>query len=557
MEKSLDSYVKELVLNVRTNHPVTVVYTDDPNETIALTKDAIPTIRETTDKIFYWSARQAWTDITARDKDFAFQLANPVEVKLTDKQKKTPLAYTFSSPEELKDKAKYPIFIMSLLSVQFKKDVMTIMQELRDFDYMVRHGQNNTYRLIIIANKSFEIPHDYENLFGVVHHDLPTKEEIRKVFQEDFLSDYIDEKLQKVYSGDFVSLRKQFEDQEEYVLNTLAGLTERQVRITLMKGVSKNHTKMGKAVTEVDIEGFKKFLYEYKFAEISKSGVLSIMDPIPLEDVGGLELYKEWLIERSRAFSPEAEAKGIKTPKGAVLVGPSGTGKSYLAKATAGVLKYPCIQLNLSSIFNKFVGESESNMEQIKATIEAMSPAVVFIDEIDKVFAGENRGSSGDSGVTSRVLGKLLTWIQETKAKLFFVVTANRVQNIPSELMRKGRFDEIWCVTFPTAKERNDIMSIHLHKRGYELSDISKAVQLTDDFSAAELEHIVAESALQAFIKDEDLSERHLVAEIEKTNPISEAFKDDIAFMKEWADKHARPASIKQTFNTDTEKEVI
>lgn len=555
MESATDTYVKELVLNVRTNHPVTIVYTDDPNETISLTKDAIPTVRDSNDRIFYWSSRLGWTDISARDKDFAHCLSNPTPVKeLTDQYKKTPLAWVFAAPDVLKAKA--PIFIMSLLSVQFKKDVMAIMQELRDFDHMVRNNQNSTYRLIIVANKSFEIPSDYENLFGVIHHGLPTKTELRKVYKE-FLEDYVDKIVQPLYSGDFDAIRKAFAEQEDYAVNTLTGLSERQVKITLYKATSSNAVKQGKAVESINIEGFKKFLYDYKFKEISKSGVLSLLTPIPMDKVGGLDNLKEWLTERFKAFRPEARTRGIKVPKGMALVGPSGSGKTYVARATAGVLQFPCIQMNLSSIFNKFVGESEANMEQVKTTIESMAPCVVFIDEIDKVFAGENRGSSGDSGVTSRILGKLLTWIQDTEAELFFVVTANRVQNIPAELLRKGRFDEVWSVSFPNSEERNAILKIHLKQRGYELENLEKAVAKSDDFSSAELEHVIAEAILQAFVKDQELSEDHIVDQMVQTNPISVAFKEDIAFMKQWADKHARPASRKQDFNNEKVKEEV
>lgn len=553
---SKQSYVNDLFLNVKVSHPVTIVYTDDPNETVALTKSAVPNIRNNTDKICYWSSRLGWADISDRNKTFAQQLGTPNLIKVPDEAKKTPLAYTFLSPEKIG--AKFPIFVMSLLSVQFKKDVMTIMQELRDFDYMVRSGVNNTYRLIIIANKSFEIPDDYENIFGVINHALPIKSEIRETYETAFLEDYLENLVQKVYAGkDFPELKKQFVGLTDYVVNTLAGLSERQIRLILFKAFSKNHTKKGQLVDTVDIEGFKQYLYQEKFKEISKSGVINLMRPIPMQEVGGLENVKSWLLQRKKAFSQEAKDLGIKRPKGMVLVGPSGTGKSYVAKATAGVLNFPCIELNLSSIFNKYVGESESNMEAIKAQIEAMSPAVVFVDEIDKVFAGENRGSSSDSGVTARVLGKLLTWIQETKSELFFVVTANRVQNIPAELLRKGRFDEIWCVTFPTKKERKEIINIHLKMRNQNLKSLDSVIQKTHDFSAAELEHIVAESILQAYFKNEKLSEKHLLEQVAATNPLSEAFKSDIEFMRKWAETHARPASIpEEKTETVAEQEV-
>jgi ATP-dependent 26S proteasome regulatory subunit len=546
MIESTESLLDELTLNIRTNHPVSIIYTDDPVNTVDLVKSAIPRIRDSTDKILYWSPRNAWTDITPKDKSLAELIGNPTKIKVPDELSKTPLSYIFGSPDKIGARA--PVFIMSLLSVQFKKDVMTIMQELRDFDFMVRNNVNNTYRLIVVANKSFEVPQDYENIFGIINHKLPTKAELRQTYRARFVQDYLDDLVKKVYDGDYPALRQQFVDLEDYVVNTLSGITERQFRLILFKAVSKNHTKKGKLVVEVDLEGFKTFLYEKKFEEVARSGIINLMKPIPMEKVGGLDNIKKWLVERKKAFTPEALEKGIKKPKGMCLVGPSGTGKSYIASATAGVLEFPCIQLNLSSIFNKYVGESESNMENMKMVIESMAPCVVFIDEIDKVFAGENRGSSGDSGVTSRILGKLLTWIQDTQSELFFVVTANRIQNIPAELLRKGRFDEIWAVTFPTSKERKAILDIHLKNRGYELKNINKAVTESSNFSSAELEHVVAEAILQAFYNDEKLSEKHLIDQIEATNPIADAFAQDIAYMKEWAEKHARPASIPEKY---------
>lgn len=545
MNSSTDRYVKDLFLNVRTNHPITVVYTDDPNETISLTKAAIPAIRDKTDKVYYWSPRHNWTDISDTQKSFAQLIANPVLVKVPDNLKKTPLGWAFGSPEEIK--SKYPIFIMSLLTVQFKKDVMALMQELRDFDYMVRNSVNSTYRLIIIANKSFDIPDDYENIFSVVNHSLPTRDELRQTYEQSFLIEYIDGMLAKIYEGDFQSVRKTFEDLKEYSVNTLAGLTERQAKLILFKATSRNHTRKGSVITAIDFEGWKKFLYDEKFKEISKSGAIKLMDPVPIDEVGGFNLLKDWLIQRKKAFTPEARTAGVKKPKGMALIGPSGTGKSYIAEATAGILDWPCIGLNISALFNKYVGESENNVESIKAQIEAMAPAVVYIDEIDKIFGSETGGrSGGDSGVTARVLGRFLSWIQDTQADLFFVVTANRAHNIPPELLRKGRFDEIWSVTFPTSTERKEIINIHLKKRGYSLKNINKAIAATDKFSSSELEYVVNEAICQAFVKEEELDEGHLLAEVAATNPLSASFAREIALMQEWAETHARPASVKE-----------
>jgi hypothetical protein len=213
MNNSTQNFINELTLNIRTNHPVSIVYTDDPPDTIAIAKSAIPKIRDQTDKILYWSARGGWQDITKRDKSFADLIGNPDKVKVPESLSKTPLSYVFGSPEEIKAKA--PVFIMSMLTVQFKKDVMAVMQELRDFDYMVRNGVNKTYRLIVVANKSFEIPQDYDNIFGVINHKLPIKDELRAVYKEGFLQDYLDDIVKDIYDGDFVALRKKFEDEED------------------------------------------------------------------------------------------------------------------------------------------------------------------------------------------------------------------------------------------------------------------------------------------------------------------------------------------------------
>jgi SpoVK/Ycf46/Vps4 family AAA+-type ATPase len=553
MTTSAEAFVKDLMLNIRANHPVTIIYTNDPNETLQLVKESSKTVRDRTDKLFYWNSRHKWIDISAADKKLAEQIANPIEVSLNQKQGKTPLQFTFSSPEELKCKA--PVFIMSMVSSSFKDEVIGPLQELRDFDYLVRNGVNESYRIIIIANNSFNIPSDYENIFGVVKHQPPSKEELTTIYDEFFMEEFVEKVVVPVYDGDVKQLKAKFEELKPYCINTLNGLSGRQAKLILFKALSHSVEKVNKTVVKaVDYEKFKNFIYEKKFEEISRGGIVQVLKPVPIQDVGGLDVLKDWTQERAWAFSEEAKALKVRRPKGMALIGPPGTGKTLMARAVASIMNFPCLKLDVSSVFNKWVGDSEKNMTATLETIEQMAPCVVFVDEIDKVFAGQaGGGSGGDSGTTTRVMGKLLSWMQDCPKDVFFVVTANRVHNIPSELLRHGRLDEKWCVTFPTRKEREDVLRINLRKSNYEIKDLSKVLDNTEDFSSAELEHVVNESILKAGFKKQKLSQDHLLTEIRNITPSSVAFKDDIASMKEWAHKHARMASSPEVKAKETE----
>jgi SpoVK/Ycf46/Vps4 family AAA+-type ATPase len=546
MTTSTDAYVKDLLLNVRANHPVTIVYTDDPNETLALTKAAMPTIRERTDKIYYWTARNRWTDITNKDKQLAELIASPVEVQLSEKQKKSPLQFAFSSPEELK--GRNPVFILSLISSSFKDEQIGPLQELRDFDYMVRNGINDSYRIIVLANSSFTIPTDYENIFGVVRHLPPTKEELSSIYDEYFIHDFVEAVVSKVYEGGSPDdLKKIFVGLKDYCINTLNGLSSRQVKLILYKALSHAAEKTNKTtVKAIDVETFKEFIYDKKFEEISRTEVVSILKPISMDQVGGLNQLKGWLQERKWAFSEEAKNAKVDTPKGMCLIGPPGTGKTHIARATASMLDFPCLKFDASRVFNKYVGESEQRIKQTLELVEQMAPCVLFIDEIDKIFAGQAGGQQGDSGATSRVFGTLLSFMQDTKKEIFIVVTANRIQNIPSEFLRKGRLDEVWCVTFPTRKERKEILDIHLKNRGYNVKALDKVLDATEDYSSAELEYIVKESVLKASFKKQALNQEHMLAEVNNITPSCIAFRDDIERMKSWAQTHARMASEKE-----------
>jgi len=247
------------------------------------------------------------------------------------------------------------------------------------------------------------------------------------------------------------------------------------------------------------------------------------------------------------SFTDEAMEFGITPPRGITLVGPPGTGKSLVAKATAHMLGLPLIRFDVSRIFQSLVGSSEAKVRATLKLVDAMAPCVLFMDELDKVFGGTVSGLQGDSGVGQRVLGSILTWLQEGDAPVFVVATANRVEYLPPEMMRRGRMDEVFSVQTPSEVERMEILRIHARKRGHdpdEIEDLDVAVAASNGYVGAELEAAVADALVAAFAsEDKTLTGQLIAQELSDLKPLSQAFPEQFQDMAEWAHNNARPAN--------------
>jgi ATP-dependent 26S proteasome regulatory subunit len=286
-----------------------------------------------------------------------------------------------------------------------------------------------------------------------------------------------------------------------------------------------------------------------KAAIVKKTGLLEVIEPdVTLADVGGLENLKDWLEARKNCFSEKARKFGITPPKGILLIGTPGTGKSLIAKAVASAWNRPLLRLDMGKVFGGIVGESESNLRKCLHIAAATSPNVLFTDEIDKGLAGAKSGS-GDSGVTKRVFGGLLTWLQEKTEDVFLVATANNVSDLPPELLRGGRFDAIFWVDLPDDEQREEIISIHLKKvnRPTSLYNIKELAHVSAGYSGAEIEVWVKESLVHAFQKDQELQDKHLLETIKDITPISVLMKQDIDNAKQWADSHGVKYASRKT----------
>ena len=279
---------------------------------------------------------------------------------------------------------------------------------------------------------------------------------------------------------------------------------------------------------------------------VNQSEVLELYPPTDIKNVGGLDNLKDWIKKRKGCYSDEAREFGIEPPKGIVLVGVPGTGKSLVAKAVASEFGIPLVRLDFGRVFNSLVGASESRMRQALRQVENMAPVVLFADEIDKGLGGI--GSGGDSGVSSRVLGSFLTWLQDCKKPVFVMVTANNVNGLPPEMLRRGRFDAIFSTTLPSPHERREVLRIHLKLRDRDISDfdvdeVDRLIQQLDGYVPAEIESAVKDALVDAFSAGEDLTLSHIAEAVRVMVPLSKAFKEQIARMADWAENNATPAS--------------
>ena len=287
----------------------------------------------------------------------------------------------------------------------------------------------------------------------------------------------------------------------------------------------------------------------FKTEIVKKNDLLEIMTPESMGNVGGMEHLKEWVSLRAATYSDEAREFGIEPPKGVVLVGVPGTGKSLAAKAVSSEFGIPLVRLDFSKVFNALVGSSEQRMRMALSMVEAMSPCVCFADEIDKGLGGIANGG-GDAGTSMRVLGTFLTWLQESKSPVFTMVTANNVNGLPPELLRRGRFDAIFSTTLPTVHERKEVLKIHLEKRGWSIDDfkkteIDKYIAATDGYVPAEIEATVKDGLVLGFNSEErEFKVDHLMEAAKGMVPLSKSHAEAIAAMVSWSQQNAIPASF-------------
>lgn len=280
---------------------------------------------------------------------------------------------------------------------------------------------------------------------------------------------------------------------------------------------------------------------------IRRNGILEYMEEDEtINQVGGLEELKHWLTQRSDAFSEKAREYGLPQPKGMLILGVPGCGKSLIAKTTSKLWGLPLLRLDMGRVYDgSTVGKSEANLRSALKTAESISPGILFIDELDKAFAGSAGSGDSDGGTSSRIFGSFLTWMQEKNSPVFVMATANRLDKLPGEFLRKGRFDEIFFVDLPSPQEREAIFQIHLSKRREDINrfDLEQLASVSDGFSGAEIEQAIVAAMYEAFAQGREFTQLDIIAAVKSTLPISRTMTEQVTALRDWARQRARPAS--------------
>lgn len=381
-------------------------------------------------------------------------------------------------------------------------------------------------KTIIIIGSELNIPRELQDLITVLQFQLPTEEEISKELERliKSLKLKIDTKL--------------FEE----ITRSCQGLSLERIRRVLSKIIATYKT-----INENSI----LVLLSEKKQIISQTEILEYWSVNEeFDNLGGLKNLKEWLKKRQTAFGSQAINYGLPTPRGLLLIGIQGTGKSLTAKAIANDWKLPLLKLDVGKLFGGIVGESESRLRQMISVTESISPCILWIDEIDKAFS--NSESKGDSGTSSRVLGTFISWLSEKTRPVFVIATANSIDSLPLEIIRKGRFDEVFFLDLPQKFEREEIFKIHLQQfrpNNWENFNFSKLAELTESFSGAEIRQTIIEAMYQAFYEKREFTTDDISTAINEIIPLANIENEQMIKLKKWASSgRIRLASAKDIF---------
>ncbi len=409
------------------------------------------------------------------------------------------------------------VFVMRDLH-RFLEDVQ-VARKLRN---IARHLRNSRKTLVILA-PTLRIPPDLAEEITVLDLLPPTPEEIAHEF--DTLLDPSSMKLGP--SG------------RDALVKAAQGLMMARIRLALARAMASYGRLDERAIP---------LMLEEKKQRIRQTEVLEFWPTAEtIEDIGGLDILKRWLEQRSAAFTAEARSYGLPNPKGILLVGIQGTGKSLSAKATASLWQLPLLRLDIGRLMGGLVGESEAKTREMIRIAEAMAPCVLFLDELDKGFAGIGSSFVGDSGTSARVFGTILTWMEEKTTSVFIAATANSVESLPPEVLRKGRFDEIFFIDLPSERERREIFEVHLSKvrlNRIREFDLDQLAFQSEGFNGAEIEQAIYEAMHVAFDERREFETADILRVMSAYVPLSKTAGERIARLQEWAASgRCRPAS--------------
>ncbi len=492
----MKNLVEEISLCIKSRYPILYLVTSEESRAEKLVRQAAEVTKKS---CFFWSATEGFYNSDKFGKTKApMDALNAI------------LGYTEPGLFILKD---FHPYLEDPLIIRKLRDIIASLKK--------------SYKTLFIISPLLVLPPGLEKGISPIDIPLPSAKELKDVLFNLLKPLQESNKIKVDLSESLV----------EKTVNASRGLTEGEAENLYARLIVKDRAFDESDLPEVVAE--KKKL-------IRKSGLLDYYDfSEGIGSVGGLERLKSWLQKRGLAFSQKARDFGLPEPRGILLLGVQGCGKSLAAKASASLWNLPLLRLDVGKIFDSYMGSSEKNIREAIKIAEALSPNILWMDEIDKAFSGAGSQHSGDSGVSARVFGTFLTWMQEKTAPVFVFATANNIENLPPELLRKGRFDEIFFIDLPTKTERKTIFEIHLKKRKRNPEDFNLDIfaERSDGFNGAEIEQLIISGLYHAFSEDRELREEDIFLELEETVPLSVTYKEKIDTLRSWAEKRARQAS--------------
>lgn len=517
-ENTIAHFQERLSLYIKSRFPLIYVVTWEEEGTINALRDMIgqPKYFKQERDVFTLSLTQG---LTLRDKIIDPHLTDPIKT----------LDYILQYSGD-------GIFILTDFYAEFAKlcgrntPNQLLIRKVKNL--IVTLKKSNYRKTVILTGYEKFIPKDLQKEILIEEFPLPDEEELKKIILN-LIHDNCNNSRLSI-------------DQSEQTIHKLCraalGLTsfeaENAFALALVEDGKLDESDLSNIIRE------KKQI-------IKQSGILEFIDnKLNINDIGGLNNLKKWLHKRKETWSEKAVAYQLPRPKGLLITGVPGCGKSLTAKSVSSLWNLPLLRLDIGSIFEGIVGSSERNMREVIRTAESISPCILWIDEIEKAFAGI--GSSGDSGVGTRLFGTFLTWMQDKTSFVFVIATANNISNLPPEFMRKGRFDEIFFVDLPVDEERKAIFSIHLRKKLNEINSdpqllteefVRHLVSQTEGFTGSEIEELINSALIDAFSEERKVREEDFIKAIQTTVPLSITQAEQIKALRTWANVRAISAT--------------
>jgi len=497
---------QEIEILIRARYPILYIVS---SEEMRVADALLDIAKHRQKKVFEWSAT---TGLTPASTSIQVQ-----------KNRSAPTRDPLLALDQVIDQVEPAIFLFKDFHPFLTKNQPVVIRKLKE----IAQHLKNSHKTIVLISPVVELPVELEKEVTLLSFPLPSRDD---------LADMLDRIVQDV--RDVAPVRIDLDPAgRERLLQAALGLTLGEAENVFAKILVAEQRLSGEHVQQV---------FSEKQQIVRKSGLLEYYAAAEtIDQVGGLGVLKDWLQKRAIAFTEEARAFGLPAPKGILLLGVQGCGKSLCAKAVSSLWQLPLLRFDIGRMFGSFVGSSEENIRRAIAVAESVAPAILWVDEIDKAFSGSQSSGVSDAGTTARVFGTFLTWLSEKTAPVFVVTTANDISHLPPELMRKGRLDEMFFVDLPSTKEREQIFFIHLTKRrrnpaNFHLAALAEAA---DKFSGAEIEQSVISALYDAFSAHCEVTTKHILQAVRQTVPLATTMDEQIDRLRRWAEGRARNAS--------------